>query len=915
MAATNEYPAVTSGPWDEEHAKALLRFPRFPARLIQQEPWQSWVSERGGLAAVYTYLQNYPLSPNHRRILDIVLANPEAIAEVYATRLNVSRATYFYQLRELVPILVQALNHWQTVPIAAPVVSSAVAPPFLINLPTPLTSLIGAESSLDALMPTLLNQDVRLLTLLGPGGIGKTRLGIELAKRLADQFADGVFFVDLTTLNDVAYVAPTIAHALGLNDVTVEQGEAQLKTYLRDRTLLLVLDNFEHLLSAALVVTDLLAVAPGLKILVTSRVALHVYGEYEYVVPPLPIPRLESLKEPRQLAQSPSATLFIERARSVNAAFSLNPENFKAVAELCVQMEGLPLAIELAASQIKYFSPQALLIRISNSHRLPFLSHGLKRLSPRQQTLRGMLDWSYMLLTPDLQILFCRLGVFAGGCTIDAVAEVCAESKFPSELSSLESPAVPEPVEIGLTALVDQSLLRQQNGPGGEPRFEMLGITREYALERVASRNELTTLQRNHARYYLSLAEQFGESADDALPLAKVELFRREYANYQTAIQWALDTQAGDLALRFIAALWEFWKYSGYQREARQMTQTALDQTVANHSSIYARVQRLVGWLAHDVRDFTTMQRSFQISLEICESSEERREVGLSLLGLAELAQLRGQWEQANEQLQQCRALFSELGEQKHAAWARLYLGRVAFGRGDLQTAQHCFRESLEAFQASGSARGRVHALAYLGQCYLCQGQATQATSILEECRSVCNAIDESRSAIAAHAANYLAECALNAGRLGQARELAAASLSLSKEAGYSAQIELGSYTFALLAMRERRGLSAARCLRDCLLLQQLLKEQWRSLILLDTVAELIVATGDLLGAARLYGAAEQLRAALNLPRLPIYQAQHERSQQQLKQQLDTASLYEAWSAGQSLSLDQAIAYALRCVE
>lgn len=912
MSAINEYTAAPQGPWDEEHIKALLRFPRFPARLIQQEPWQSWTNERGGLAAVYAYLQNYPLSPNHRRILDIVLANPEAIAEVYATRLNVSRATYFYQLRELVPILVQALNHWQPISPTAPVTQPEAPPVHLNNLPTPLTSLVGTEAAMDALLPIFLNKDVRLLTLLGPGGIGKTRLSIELARRLADQFADGACFVDLTTLNDAAFVAQTIAHALGLTDTTPEQGEVQLKTFLQGRSLLLVLDNFEHLLSAALLVTDLLVLAPNLKILITSRVALHVYGEYEFVVAPLPLPSLDVLKEPKQLVQSPSAALFIERARSVNAAFSLNAENFKAVAELCIQMDGLPLAIELAASQIKYFSPQALLVRISNSHRLPFLSHGLKRLSPRQQTLRGMLDWSYLLLSADLQVLFCRLGVFVDGFTIEAAAEVCADAKFSSNPADVTSAS---PVEVGLTALVDQSLLRQQMDASGEPRFDMLGITREYALERTATRNELAALRRNHALYYLGLAEQFGDSTDEALPPDKVNLLRRDYANYQAAIQWTLDAQDGELGLRFIAALWEFWKCSGYLREARQITQTVLAQAANARTAIFARVQRLVGWLAHDVRDFTTMQRSFQVSLETCEAIDERKGVGLSLLGLAELAQLRGQWEQANEQLRQCHTLFTELGEQKHLAWTSLYFGRVAFGCGNLQAAHDYFQESLQIFRAAGSARGRAYALAYLGQTYVGQGDLGEAMAQLDECRAACNAIDESRSAIFALALNAVAECALNEGRLVQARELVSASLAISRDSGYSAQLELGSYTFGLLAMREKRYLSASQCLRDSLLLQQLLKEQWRMLALLETVAELLVAKVDLLGSARLYGSAEQLRSLLNVPRLPIYQAQYKHSQQMLRTQLDEASLTEAWEAGQSLSIDQAMTYALRCVE
>jgi hypothetical protein len=344
--ATNGYPAAPIGPWDEEHVKALLRFPRFPVRIIQQDPWQTWINQRGGLRAAYDYLQSYPLSPNHRRILDVVLSNPEAIADVYANQLNISRATYFYQLRELVPVLVQALNNWEVTETSREAAPAERPSQPVSNLPTPLTSLVGAEDSLQTIIPIFLSKEVRLLTLLGPGGVGKTRFSIELAGRVANTFADGYCFVDLTALRDPQFVAATISRSLGLKDVSDEQVESQLKAYLRTKEFLLILDNFEHLMPAALFVTELLAAAPALKILVTSRVALHVYGEYEYTVVPLAIPRLESGQGPAQLVQSPAVTLFVQRAQAVNPGFSLTPENYETVAQLCVQMEGIPLAVE-----------------------------------------------------------------------------------------------------------------------------------------------------------------------------------------------------------------------------------------------------------------------------------------------------------------------------------------------------------------------------------------------------------------------------------------------------------------------------------------------------------------------------------------------------------------------------------------
>lgn len=450
---------TTLGTWDEEHVKALLHFPRFPIRLIQQEPWQTWIGQRGGLKAVFAYLQTYPFTPTHRRILDVVLSNPEAVADVYADRLNISRATYFYQLRELVPALVQALNHWELAPAPA----SLDLPPLPPGLPVPLTNLVGAEATLQTLSHLLMRSEVRLLTLLGPGGIGKTRLSLELAHR----FHGEAGFVDLSGLRDPQQVAATVAASLGIKEGT----EAGLKAGLRSREFFLILDNFEQLLPARSLVTALLTAAPRLKILVTSRTALHLYGEHEFVVPPLAMSTLETVQEQQLWAQSPAVALFVQRAQAVSPTFVLNNENVAAVAELCLRTEGLPLAIELAAYQVKYFSPQAMLQRLTTA-RLDFLSQVPKRMPPHQQTLRAMLDWSFNLLPADLQTLFCQLSSLTGSFTVAEAQAVCPGGN----------------ALTGLPALLDHSLLEQQPGPQGEPRFQMLGLAQEYAREKLLAR-------------------------------------------------------------------------------------------------------------------------------------------------------------------------------------------------------------------------------------------------------------------------------------------------------------------------------------------------------------------------------------------------------------------------------------------
>jgi predicted ATPase len=384
-----------------------------------------------------------------------VLSNPEAVADVYADRLNISRSTYFYQLRELVPAVAQALNHWDLGPGSV----SEAAPQLQSHLPAPLTSLVGIENTVQTLLRLLARPDVRLLTLLGPGGIGKTRLSIEVAHRAGREAC----FVDLSTVRDPSRVPAAIAQHLGIKD----KSRATLRSALFQREILLILDNFEQILPAGSFIADLLAELPELKIIVTSRAALHIYGEHEFLVAPLAIADIESVKGQQLWAQSPAVALFVQRAQAVNPNFSLNNENVEAVTELCQRMDGLPLAIELAAYQVKYFSPQAMLTCISNN-RLDFLSQGPRRMPPHQQTLRAMLDWSFELLSSEWQLLFCQLSVFPGGFTLAEARSVCTAAN----------------VQEGLIALVDASLLEQHPRAGEEPSFQMLSLVREYARER-----------------------------------------------------------------------------------------------------------------------------------------------------------------------------------------------------------------------------------------------------------------------------------------------------------------------------------------------------------------------------------------------------------------------------------------------
>ena len=411
------------------------------------------------------------------------------------------------------------------------------------NLPIQPTSLIGREKEVATVQYLLRREDVRLLTLTGLGGIGKTRLGLQVAAELADQYPDGVFLVSLAPVSESAQVVPAIIQTLSISEAAGGQPPlALLKTALKDKHLLLLLDNFEQVITAAVQVAELLAACPKLKIIMTSRVMLHVQTEREFAVPPLSIPNLKHLPDLVTLSQYEAVALFIQRAQVVKSDFAMTDENAAAIAQICYQLDGLPLAIELAAGRSKLFSPQALLPRLAN--RLKLLVGGAQDLPLRQQTLRGTIAWSYDLLEEVEKKLFRRLAVFVGGCTLEGAQAVCNADQ------DLE-----EDVLDGVSRLVDKSLLRQETTIDGEPRLLMLETIREYALERLAESGETEALLRQHATFFLAMAKE----ADLKLRSAEQSTWRRrldaEHDNLRAALQWALEHQFTGLQLPSVLLL------------------------------------------------------------------------------------------------------------------------------------------------------------------------------------------------------------------------------------------------------------------------------------------------------------------------------------------------------------------------
>lgn len=825
-----------------------------------------------------------------------------------------------------------------TSPVQASAPAALVATPSPPDtLPTPVTPLIGREALVASLHERLSDPQVRLLTLTGAGGIGKTRLALELAQISRDRFPDGVVFIPLTGIADWTLVAVEIAHRFQIKGASGTAMIDALKASLAQRDMLLILDNFEHVLEAAPLVAELLQASARLTILVTSRVVLNLYGEHQVRVPPLELPNLREAAAPAQLIRQPAVALFVARSKAARHDFTLTDANAAAIAQICVRLDGLPLALELAAARCRLFSPAALLQRLDQP--LELLSGGASNAAPHQRTLRDTIAWSYTLLDPAEQGLFRIISAFPGGCSIEAL-----EAVFVPPAAATRS------LLDLVTSLLDKSLIDQRDLPGDEPHFRMLETLREFGIDLLLEADEWDRLRERQTEFYVRWLEATAPDLTGAAQLQTAALIEREHDNIRAVLTWAVPTRPLP-AVRLIGILGPFWNLRGYSMEGLRWASLVLESVdiLALENSLkstYAKAFNSSGALAFATGDYDRanlfLQRALNLRLEI----EDSEGIAATYNNLGNLAWNRSDLHTARQYFESGAQMAEEIENYKLLASILNNLGTLLSSLNDLPLAQQTLFRALEIWRGFGNKQSIANTLSNLGGIALRQQHFDQAMTYFVESLALQRELGNKRNAGAVLA--NMGEIALRRGDFTEAQSCFEQTLTLQREVDYlwgvgSALCDLGRVAFyqgqfgtafarlqeslsilrplndyiklaliteylGITALRMKDSVGALAYLHEALRLNHEMADEDGTASTLACIAAAMVIQGDLPRAVRLWGAAFHLWEQSGAQILPSERLLFNDELESARANLNPADFEAAWQQGASLPLPEILA-------
>ena len=792
------------------------------------------------------------------------------------------------------------------------------------NLPRQLTSFIGWEKEMQEVRRLLAS--TCLLTLTGPGGGGKTRLALQVGGDLLEAFSDGVWLAELALLTDAALVPQAVASAL---DVREEPGRLLSQTlteHLRQKHLLLLLDNCEHVLPACAELADtLLRACPNLRILATSREGLAIAGETTYQVPSLSRPDPRRLPANggdlvASLSQYEAIRLFIERALATMPSFAVTHHNAPAVAQVCHQLDGIPLAIELAAARVKALPAEQIAERLDDRFRL--LTGGSRTALPRQQTLRALIDWSYDLLSAQERALFHRIAVFVGGFTLEAAEQVIGDRELgtgegqegvarQSDAKQAEEgifPVTSDEVLDLLSGLVDKSLLVAED-QGGRARYHLLETLRQYAREKLQQSGLLEPVQQRHFAYFLQLAEEAERKLRGSEQAWWLERLETEHDNLRAALAWHAASEADpEAGLHFASALWWFWHVRGHFTEGREWLASTL-AAVPTPTTLRARALQAAGALARNQGDYATARALSEESLAIKRELGDKQGIAASLNNLATLALSQGDFAAAGPFYAESLEIERELGNRQGITATLIGLANVALEQGDYTAARNLYEESLAIKRQLDDKRGIAASLAGLGNVAACLADYTTARTHHEESLALRQHLGDKRGV--ANSLQNLGSVASLCGDYAEAEALFQESLAIRRELGDKQGMAAALYGRGMIALERGDYAAAETLLKECLAIYQELGNKRGFAYALKSFAYLASAQEQMTRAALLFGAAEARRESIGAPLPPNERERYDRSVAAVRDTLDAAAFKAALDQGHSLTTEQAIVYAL----